>query len=71
MEHLQTKEDIRNDIEKLVNNPEIMQIELDISTTTGEIIDFIRTLFAEEYEDWYEESDFYELDTLVFRREED
>ena len=68
---MQTKQDIKKEIAALVANPDNVQIDIDISTTTGEIIDFIRTLFAEEYPDWYEESDFYEMDTLVFRREEE
>lgn len=68
---MQTKDDIRKDIRNLVKDPDNVQIDIDISTSTGEIVDFIRTLFADEYPDWYEESDFYELDTLVFRREEE
>lgn len=68
---MQTKQDIKKEIAALVANPDNVQIDIDISTTTGEIIDFIRTLFAEEYPDWWEESDFYEMDTLVFRREEE
>ena len=62
---------IANDIRKLVDNPEIKQIDLDISTADADIIHFIRNLFDQEYPDWYEHSDFYEQDTLVFRREED
>ena len=68
---MQDYEEIKQMLENLVNEEDNVQIDVDISYSTGRQINLVREIMSNEHPDWTEVSSFYEQDTLVFRKDYD
>ena len=68
---MQDYEEIKQMLDDLVNEEENVQIDVDISYSTGRQINLVREIMSNEHPDWTEISSFYEQDTLVFRKDYD
>lgn len=68
---MQDYEEIKQMLDNLVNEEDNVQIDVDISYSTGRQINLVREIMSNEHPDWTEVSSFYEQDTLVFRKDYD
>lgn len=68
---MQDYEEIKQMLDDLVNEEDNVQIDVDISYSTGRQINLVREIMSNEHPDWTEVSSFYEQDMLVFRKDYD